>query len=588
MKKILSLLPLLVFISFIILLQSCKKDVNPITPPEPDTILAENTIQVSTDEFTSSLISIDSNKVVLNPTSNLANEIKIGGFLVSEYGEGVLRKIINKQTINNQVTLTTRQARLDEVILKGRIYYSGPVDPQSFTLEAASDTSIKIMKTSTDLTVTFQGVRFGGNSNLDINAGTIFKNPKLVFDVEFDNGIKKFESYLEVTNESYIQVNTSNNGIIIGGSFIPPWARFILPPILTPIGIPIFPKLQFGIGGDINIPISSNTRFDSEIISKIGFGMINFIPYSIAEITPVTTVTSDLEIEGAHLQVYLIFPKVEFYVVDLLGPYFEQQVFVEGNVVSDNLGKYLSVGYGVTGKGGVEFDLFGLLQAGASINIYNKEWEIWKNYISSGEIIPCPGTPTVTYEGKIYNTVQIGNQCWLRENLDVGTMINSSNTYADSMSNNGIIEKYCFDNVISNCNNYGGLYQWNEAMQYTENDGAKGICPIGWHIPTLTEFETLKSTTNNDGNSLKAVGAGTGNGAGTNTSGFSGLLSGVRSYDMNFNFSDFGIHGLFWSSSLDNQYPYLDFALLLDDTDSDITLDSFFRKHGFNVRCIKD
>ncbi len=53
----------------------------------------------------------------------------------------------------------------------------------------------------------------------------------------------------------------------------------------------------------------------------------------------------------------------------------------------------------------------------------------------------CPGTPTVLYEGKTYHTVQIGNQCWLKENLDVGVMINRNS--ADSMQNNGILEKYC-------------------------------------------------------------------------------------------------------------------------------------------------
>ncbi|HSL89900.1 MAG TPA: hypothetical protein VK870_11395 [Ignavibacteriaceae bacterium] len=54
----------------------------------------------------------------------------------------------------------------------------------------------------------------------------------------------------------------------------------------------------------------------------------------------------------------------------------------------------------------------------------------------------CPGTPTVTYAGKTYNTVQIGNQCWLKENLDVGNMIIGSLNQFD----NGIIEKYCYNN----------------------------------------------------------------------------------------------------------------------------------------------
>src|SRR5665647_231898 len=111
---------------------------------------------------------------------------------------------------------------------------------------------------------------------------------------------------------------------------------------------------------------------------------------------------------------------------------------------------------------------------------------------------PCPGTPTVTYSGKTYNTVQIGNQCWLKENLDVGTMIDS----LANPGNNGIIEKYCYGNNPANCTTYGGLYQWNEAMQYVTTAGAKGICPTGWHIPDTSEFQILGTTVNN-GNELK-------------------------------------------------------------------------------------
>ena len=69
--------------------------------------------------------------------------------------------------------------------------------------------------------------------------------------------------------------------------------------------------------------------------------------------------------------------------------------------------------------------------------------------------IPCPGVPTVTYEGQVYNTIQIFGQCWLKENLNVGTMINGE----DEMTDNGIIEKYCYYNDQANCDTYGGLYQ---------------------------------------------------------------------------------------------------------------------------------
>jgi len=101
--------------------------------------------------------------------------------------------------------------------------------------------------------------------------------------------------------------------------------------------------------------------------------------------------------------------------------------------------------------------------------------------------IPCLGTPTVTYEGQTYNTVQVFSQCWLKENLNVGMMIQSS----EDMTDNDIIEKYCYDNDPTNCDIYGGLYQWWEMMQYSIQQGLQGICPPGWHIPRDEELKIL-------------------------------------------------------------------------------------------------
>ncbi|MCB9250262.1 MAG: hypothetical protein H6613_17780 [Ignavibacteriales bacterium] len=60
------------------------------------------------------------------------------------------------------------------------------------------------------------------------------------------------------------------------------------------------------------------------------------------------------------------------------------------------------------------------------------------------------------------------------------------------------------------------------------------MCPNGWHIPSRSEFETLKNEVGSDGNALKAIGEGNGNGLGTNTSGFSALLSSNREEDGTF------------------------------------------------------
>jgi uncharacterized protein (TIGR02145 family) len=67
----------------------------------------------------------------------------------------------------------------------------------------------------------------------------------------------------------------------------------------------------------------------------------------------------------------------------------------------------------------------------------------------------------------------VGDKCWLKENLNVGTMILSEQNQSD----NGLIEKYCYGDLPANCETYGGLYQWREAMQYIATPGTQGICP---------------------------------------------------------------------------------------------------------------
>jgi uncharacterized protein (TIGR02145 family) len=225
------------------------------------------------------------------------------------------------------------------------------------------------------------------------------------------------------------------------------------------------------------------------------------------------------------------------------------------------------------------------------ICIYNRalsELEIDSIYHDDGwpvvQGIPCPGIPTVDYMGKTYNTVLIGSQCWLKENLDVGTTIYPFQNQTD----NGTIEKYCYNHDTNNCNTYGGLYQWNEAMQYSTTPGTQGLCPSGWHIPTYSEFQTLKTTVGSDGNALKEIGQGSGAGAGTNTSGFSALLAGFR-YIVDYFYYYLGEYAYFWSSTEYEAYTSDAWYISLYHTTS--TLYDWVnndKKYGFSVRCLKD
>lgn len=187
---------------------------------------------------------------------------------------------------------------------------------------------------------------------------------------------------------------------------------------------------------------------------------------------------------------------------------------------------------------------------------------------------------SVIYEGQAYPTVKIGTQCWLKENLNVGNKING----IQNPANNNIIEKYCYNDADSSCALYGAFYAWNEAMQYSSVPASQGICPSGWHIPTIGDFEELIISSGNSGNALKAVGQGSGSGAGTNTTGFSALLTGYKTANGVFNY--FGVYGIYWTSTENNISNATYFTL--NSSNNEIYFFNNTKSLGYNVRCVLD
>lgn len=218
---------------------------------------------------------------------------------------------------------------------------------------------------------------------------------------------------------------------------------------------------------------------------------------------------------------------------------------------------------------------------------------------------PCAGYPTVLYEGQTYNTVQIGSQCWFKENLNVGTKINSTQG-GYQQQDNGTIEKYCYNNDEANCAIYGGLYEWPEAMQYDTTAGAQGICPAGWHMPTDGEWKILEGTVDSqygvgdpvwDGTGWRGYDAGgilkeegtiqwySPNTDATNSSGFTGLPGGNRSgFDGGFNVLAF--FGHFWSSLQNCEGDAWSRGLCSNN--ADVYRYNYGKTYGFSIRCLKD
>lgn len=207
------------------------------------------------------------------------------------------------------------------------------------------------------------------------------------------------------------------------------------------------------------------------------------------------------------------------------------------------------------------------------------------------------GTFTDSRDNRFYKWVKIGNQVWMAENLNVGAMVIDHNTGSDHshQTNNGIIEKYCYDNDVNNCAKYGGLYEWKEMMQYQSSSsvnpsGRQGICPDGWHLPSDAEWTELVDYIGGisiAGGKLKEMGAMhwlSPNTGATNETGFSALPGGARGSVGTF--SNIGYNCSWWSAT-EGYTEYAWFRNLGFDT-SYVGREWGDMKLGISVRCVKD
>jgi uncharacterized protein (TIGR02145 family) len=186
-------------------------------------------------------------------------------------------------------------------------------------------------------------------------------------------------------------------------------------------------------------------------------------------------------------------------------------------------------------------------------------------------------------DGNSYNTVLVNTQCWMASNLNVGVRIIGAGT----QTNNSTIEKYCYADTDANCTTDGGLYLWDEAMGYSTTEGARGICPTGWHVPTdaqqyalenYLQTTTCSATRTNWGCDPAGTKLKTGG-----TSGMNFPLAGYRVTDGSF--LGRTTYATIWSSSQSGDTAW---SRHLDSANATVNRNPNSKAYGFSVRCLKD
>lgn len=121
--------------------------------------------------------------------------------------------------------------------------------------------------------------------------------------------------------------------------------------------------------------------------------------------------------------------------------------------------------------------------------------EVSEAYVMpNAPVPPCKELMVKDIDGNTYHTVAIGNQCWLRENMRSTRFSNGDSILLGQSFDFQHAVRYCPNGDSSNVVEYGYLYNWNAVAHTVANSGnqhVQGVCPNGWHIPAITEWEEL-------------------------------------------------------------------------------------------------
>jgi uncharacterized protein (TIGR02145 family) len=199
--------------------------------------------------------------------------------------------------------------------------------------------------------------------------------------------------------------------------------------------------------------------------------------------------------------------------------------------------------------------------------------------------------PVTDIDGNIYQTVTICSQVWSQRNLQVARYRNGDVipqvTDATQWTNLTTGAWCYYNNDPATEATYGKLYNW-----YAVND-PRGLAPSGWHIPNDDEYTTLIENClggfGEAGGKMKEAGTvhwGTPNTLATNSSGFTGLPAGYRTFSGSFNF--IGEMGYFWIATTSDTEPEKARYLSLYKNISNANRNSIYKFYGFSVRCVKD
>ena len=182
----------------------------------------------------------------------------------------------------------------------------------------------------------------------------------------------------------------------------------------------------------------------------------------------------------------------------------------------------------------------------------------------------------------------------MAENLNIGEMVLGENNQNDDAK----IERYCYNNDTTKCDEFGGLYQWAEMMQLpsrcnTEScsdliqENHRGICPEGWRLFTWDDYEIVRGYDDKFDDGIKGLRSTYGF-RGTNQSGFSLTGAGLKMKNGKFENLEDAIYLYFPE---EHDYDFMNYAhvgsVAAFSNDAPTRKNGDVKVLGLSVRCVK-
>ena len=581
-------------------LSSCKKhEIDPITLPTTPKI--ENVIILSGNTLNNiSSYDYSNGTVIFSSPANYS----VGDILVADTStktpDGFLRQITSVSS--DTKTIQTKQAALEQAVETGYLEFQ-----KNLTVfrQKETGTALEGVKLLDNTGSAFEFeflltnvVLYDVDGNLSTTNDQILANGYINFnnslDVKLNITKRKIDYFLfqnTITEESQIEI-TSNTSVSINKEktiWSKKFGAIIIGYLPTPAGplpVVVTPQLDVNVGVNGNVLV--NIATDVTQTASLTGG----VSYNNNQWNDLKNFTNSFNFNPPQVSGNLNFKgfagsELSLLLYGVAGPYAE------------------AVTYGKLNASGlpISWTLYGGLEviAGAKIEALSKTLVDYNATVISNEQVlaqgggsPQTSTMTDSRDNQVYNTVLIGTQWWMAENLNY-----NQNSYGND---------WCYDNNNSNCNTYGRLYDWDAAMQGAVSSsnnpsGVQGVCPTSWHLPSDAEWKQLEMYLGmsqadadatgwrgtDEGGKLKQTGTSlwaTPNTGATNTSGFTALPGGMCGSYLSPFFQDVGVEGNWWSATEESAGfgRFRD----LDNTSMRVYRSNNTNVAGQSVRCVKD